>query len=142
MLVCFKPPVATAFVPLQRQWYTGAKSLLIRTCGCWVLPRPSMNTKTLDGPQWPEPVRVLSETASEYGRTIKVSGAITIGQLPGLFNSLLKPLNSQNPDQFSIAIEATVHYAKDPGSAFDATLKDSFKQEQFPNIKLIDSKGS
>ena len=24
-------------------------------------------TKTLDGPQWPEPVRVLSETASEYG---------------------------------------------------------------------------
>ncbi|WP_423224865.1 hypothetical protein [Candidatus Amarolinea aalborgensis] len=49
-------------------------------------------------------------TAKASGRTIKVSGAITIGQLPGLFNSLLKPLNGQNPDQFSIAIEATVHY--------------------------------
>jgi len=81
-------------------------------------------------------------TAKASGRTIKVSGAITIGQLPGLFNSVLKPLNSQNPDQFSIAIEATVHYTKDPGSAFDATLKDSFKPEQFPNIKLSDSKGS
>ncbi len=65
-----------------------------------------------------------------------------VSQLPDLFNSVLKPLNSQNSDQFSIAIEATVHYTKDPGSAFDATLKDSFKQEQFPNIKLIDSKRS
>ena len=31
-------------------------------------------------------------TAKASGRTIKVSGAITIGQLPGLFNSVLKPL--------------------------------------------------
>ena len=71
-----------------------------------------------------------------------MSGAISIGQLPQLFNSLLKPLNSQNPAEFTINIEATVRYDKDPGSAFDATLKDSFKQDQFPNIKLTDSKGS
>jgi hypothetical protein len=74
-------------------------------------------------------------------RVIQVSGAITIGQLPQLFNSLLKPLNSQNPTDFTISIEATVRYDKDPGSAFDATLKDSFRQEQFPNIKIADRKG-
>lgn len=78
----------------------------------------------------------------KQGRVIQVSGAITIGQLPQLFNNLLKPLNSQNPAEFTINIEATVRYDKDPGSAFDATLKDSFKQEQFPNIKVADSKGN
>ena len=86
---------------------------------------------------------VLPTTGPEppkQGRVIQVSGAITIGQLPQLFNSLLKPLNSQNPADFTISIEATVRYEKDPGSAFDATLKDSFKQEQFPKIKMVDSK--
>ncbi len=77
----------------------------------------------------------------KQGRVIQVSGAISISQLPQLFNSLLKPLNSQNPAEFTIHIEVTVRYDKDPGSAFDATLKDSFKQAQFPNVKVADSKG-
>lgn len=34
-----------------------------------------------------------------------------------------------------------MRYDKDPGSTFHATLKGSFKQEQFPDVKVVDSKG-
>lgn len=93
-------------------------------------------TKTLDGPQWPEPVRVLSETASEYGFITIEAVGLTSGrhystvlwpkEMPAAATSW-RPDFSADADVWRLLIEAErlkLAYSCDPLVATNNCLVD------------------
>ncbi len=90
-------------------------------------------------------VRIPKDTAlpppPPQGRTLSISGSITIGEIGNLYKNILQAINSQKPDELTIKLTVQARFEKDPGSAFDATLDDGWRQgNAFPNLTLIDSK--
>jgi len=85
-----------------------------------------------DGPPPPPPT----------GRTIKVAATLNdVKLLTSLFTSILRPLDSQNPDAFTLIISATATWENDPGGGLTAALDDGKNNPQLRGIVAVtDSK--
>lgn len=82
-----------------------------------------------------------TSTPSPSGRVITVKGKLqSLNDLAPLFNKVLKLLHSQNPEEFSIAVDVVARYKDDPGAGFDAALQDGFDPKAFPGLVVRDSK--
>jgi hypothetical protein len=68
-----------------------------------------------------------------------VSGTLSLNSVGPLFNNVLKPLASHNPDELTIAITVTARYKKDPGAVLTGLLADGLSRDRFPGLTLEDS---
>jgi hypothetical protein len=86
---------------------------------------------------------VIQQTpkTTEQGRTITVSGTLALADIGALFNGVLKPLNSQSPNELGISLTVVARYEKDPGAVLTALLADGFTKEKFPGLTMEDSTG-
>lgn len=75
------------------------------------------------------------------GRTVSVRGRLhSLNELAPLFQGVLKPLDSQSPQRFTISVDVTAEYDTDPGAGLDAALADGFDPAKFPGLTLADSR--
>jgi hypothetical protein len=73
------------------------------------------------------------------GRTIVIQGELgSYKNMGALYQKVLQPIASQQPDELTIELYIRAHFTEDPGSGLDATLDDGFDNDAFPGLRRED----